>query len=189
MFDHALIKLIKTDTEKGLSALMDQYTGLVYTIVKNKISSVCSAEDIEETVSDVFVAFYNQIDNVDLKKGSLSAYLMTIAKRKAVDRFRSSCKPYEFTTDDEAYIEIPDSFNLENEAEKNKLYTRLITEINSLGEPDSTIVYRKYYFGESSKEIAALTGLTDDNVRKRLSRALRKLESRLKGDYYENEYE
>lgn len=36
MFDQALINLIKTDAEKGMSALLEQYTGLVYTVVKIK---------------------------------------------------------------------------------------------------------------------------------------------------------
>ena len=188
MFDNALIRLIKNNTEKGMSALMEQYTGLIYTVVKNKISAVCSAEDIEETVSDVFVAFYNQIDNVNLEKGSLSAYLISIAKRKAVDKFRTVCKYCEISTDDDGFIEIPDSFNLENEAEKNELYRNLINEINSLGEPDSTIVFCRYYLSLPSKEIARLVSLSDDNVRKRLQRALRKLESKLKGVYYENKF-
>lgn len=186
MFDRALLRLIRADAQKGMSALMEQYTGLVYTIVKNKISTVCSLEDIEETVSDVFIAFYNQTDHIDLEKGSLSAYLMTIAKRKAVDKFRCACKSKEINMDEDSYIEIPDHIDLENEAEKNSMYSRLIDEINALGEPDSTIIYHKYYYGESAKEIAQLTGLTDDNVRKRLQRALRKLENRLKGDYYED---
>ena len=186
MFDNALIKLIKHNTEKGMSALMEQYTGLVYTVVKNKISTVCGAEDIEETVSDVFVAFYNQIDNVDLEKGSLSAYLISIAKRKAVDKFRMVSKSFEISTDDDGFIEISDSFNLENETEKNELYCNLINEINSLGEPDSTIIFCRYYLGFKSKEIAQLISLSDDNVRKRLQRALKKLEMKLKGVYYEN---
>ncbi len=186
MFDSSLIKLIKTDAEKGMSALVEQYTGYVHTVVKNKIASVCSVEDIEETVSDVFVAFYRQIDNIDLEKGSLSAYLAIIAKRKAIDRFNASCKGAEIYADEDCLIEIPDSINIEDEAEMKCLCTRLIDEINSLGEPDSTIIYRKFYLGEGSKEIAGITGLTDDNVRKRLQRALRKLEYRLKGDYYED---
>lgn len=92
MFDTALLKMIKESSNPGLSHLIDQYTPLVYTIVKSKISSVCSEEDIEEIVSDVFIAFYNQIDHVNLSKGSLAAYLTVIAKRKAVDRFRKALR-------------------------------------------------------------------------------------------------
>lgn len=60
MFDSVLLELMKTDKNKGLLHLIDQYTPLVYTIVKSKISSVCTEEDIEETVSNVFNVFYNQ---------------------------------------------------------------------------------------------------------------------------------
>lgn len=187
MFDSGLLKLIDERPEKGMSALIEQFTPLIFTVVKNKISSVCSIEDIEETVSDVFITFYNQRNSVDLSRGSISAYLTTIAKRKAVDKFRACCKSYEIRIDNEdCFIEIPDSFNLETNAERNMLYKKLIEEIKSLGEPDSTIIFRKYYMGESSRAIADYTGLTDDNVRKRLSRALKKIEHQLKGDYYED---
>lgn len=186
MFDKALIKLIKTDVEKGISVLIDQYAGLVYTVVKNKISGVCTSQDIEEVVSDVFVSFYQQIDLVDADKGKLSAYLITIAKRRAVDRIRRSCSGYDISSYDDGYLEISDSFCMENDTEKGELYRCLIDEINALGEPDSTIIYHKYYLNESAKQIAEHTGLSSDNVRKRQQRALEKLQNKMKGVYYEN---
>lgn len=187
MFDSGILNLINKNANKGMTALIEQYTPLVYSIVSNKLSSTLSAQDIEEVVSDVFIAFYNQIDKVDLKKGSLAAYLTTIAKRKAVDALRK-IKLYEKVEldDDNCFIEIPDNVNLQNEAERRELNKKLISAINNLGEPDSTIVYRKYFFEESSKEIAQYTNLTDDNVRKRLQRALQKIQLCLKGDYYED---
>ena len=187
MFDSALIKMIQSDQNKGLSNLIDQYTPLVYTIVRNKISSVCSAEDIEEVVSDVFITFYNQIESVDLSKGSIAAYLMTIAKRKAVDKFRKSSANYDvkLLDDEEEFIDLPDDFNLEDEVQQKEIRKKLISIINALGEPDSTILIHRFYLGESSREIAAVTGLSNDNVRKRLSRALRKIEKELKGENYE----
>lgn len=187
MFDSGILSFIKKNPNKGMSALIEQYTPLVYSIVSNKLSSTLSAQDIEEVVSDVFIAFYNQTDKVDLKQGSISAYLSTIAKRKAVDRLRV-VKIYErIELDDEnCFIEISDSINLENEAERRALNRKLISAINSLGEPDSTIVYRRYFLEESSKKIADYTNLTSDNVRKRLQRALQKIQVYLKGDYYED---
>lgn len=186
MFDQSLLRLIKEKPNRRMSALMDQYTGLVYSTVKNRISGIVTEEDIEEIVSDVFVAFYNQVDKIDTDKGSLVSYLITIAKRKAVDKYRSCGKSSElhFESDD-CFIEIPDGIDIENESGKNRFYACLIDEINALGEPDSTVIYRKFYYCESSKEIASVTGLTADNVRKRLQCSLRKLESKLKGVYYE----
>lgn len=187
MFDSVLLKLIKTDKRKGLLNLIDQYTPLVYTVVKSKISSVCTEEDIEETVSDVFNAFYNQAESVDLSRGSIAAYLVVIAKRRAVDVYRKASKNTELKLLDEENeaIELPDSFNLEDEVQKKELRNQLISVINSLGEPDSTIIIHRFYLEESAKDIAFVTGLSEDNVRKRLSRALRKIEKKLKGADYE----
>lgn len=181
MFDESLIRLIKTDAEKGMTALIEQYTGLVYTVVKNKISAVCTSQDIEEIVSDVFVAFYQQLDMVDADKGKLSAYLITIAKRKSVDRLRRLARDCNVSSYDDGFIEIPDSFCMENDTETGELYKHLIDEINALGEPDSTIIYHKYYLGESAKQIAKYTGLSSENVRKRQQRALEKLQRKIGG--------
>ena len=187
MFDSALIKMIQSDKNKGLSNLIDQYTPLVYTVVRNKIYSVCSAEDVEEVISDVFITFYNQIERVDLSKGSIAAYLMVIAKRKAVDKFRKASENQEIKLldEDDEFLDLPDSFNLEDEIQQRDIRQKLISIIHALGEPDSTIIIHRFYLGESSKEIAAVTGLGNDNVRKRLSRALRKIEKELKGENYE----
>lgn len=82
-------------------------------------------------------------------------------------------------------FEMPDTFNLEDEVQKKELRKILLSVINSLGEPDSTIIIHRFYLGESAKDIAFVTNLSEDNVRKRLSRALRKIEKELKGANYE----
>lgn len=187
MFDHTILELIKKNPERGMSELINQYTGLVYTIINNKISNFCSKEDIEEAVSDVFTAFYYKSKTIDLSKGTISAYLSSIAKRKAVDKLRACSKQNEISTDDEGFIEIPDSYNLESEAEKKVLYAELIESVKALGEPDSTIIFRRYFLGEPTKAIAEHMGMSDDNIRKHLSRALQKLQTTMKGAYqYEN---
>lgn len=185
--DIRLLSLIKKNPEKGMAALIKQYSGLVHTIVKNKISGICSYEDIEETVSDVFIYFYKTIDTVDLNKGKLSAYLAVIAKHKAIDKLRSCANHKELSIDDDlSCIELEDSLNIETEIEKKLLLKKLMEKINALGEPDSTIIYRRYFFGESSKAIAEYLELTDENVRVRLHRSLRKIEVSMKGESYED---
>lgn len=184
MFDSTILELIKKDPERGLTELINQYTGLVYTIISNKISNFCSKEDIEEAVSDVFTAFYYKAKSIDLAKGTISAYLSSIAKRKAVDKLRECGSQYEISTDDDGFIEIPDSYNLENEAEKKLLYAELVESVKALGEPDSTIIFRRYFLGEATKAIAEHMGISDDNIRKHLSRAIQKLQKTMKGAYY-----
>ena len=54
--------------------------------------------------------------------------------------------------------------------------------VRSLGEPDSQIVFRRYYFGQRSKEIAADLGMTPGAVDTRLSRAVGKLRELFGGE-------
>ena len=51
----------------------------------------------------------------------------------------------------------------------------LLGKIRDLGEPDSTIILMKYYYGRSAKDIAGAVSLTPENVRVRSGRALKKL--------------
>lgn len=187
MFDKGLVDLLHKNPNKAMSHIIDQYTPLVYTIVNNKLRNICSIEDIEEIVSDVFVSIYKQRDSIDLSKGSLSAYISRIARNKAVDMLRANFKHNEISIDsDDFVIELEDKYNLEDSVEREELGNKLVKAIKELGEPDSTIVYRRYYLGQSSKEIAQNMDLTHDNVRQRLSRALKKLEKSLKGESYED---
>jgi RNA polymerase sigma-70 factor (ECF subfamily) len=51
----------------------------------------------------------------------------------------------------------------------------LYDKVEELGEPDSTIIIQKYFFGRSSKEIAEIVQISSDNVRARCSRAVKRL--------------
>jgi len=57
----------------------------------------------------------------------------------------------------------------------------LVEQILALGEPDSTILTCRFYFGMRTKEIAALVKLKENTVDQRLRRALQKLRSLEKG--------
>ncbi len=86
--------------------------------------------------------------------------------------------------DEDEYIDLPDDFNLEDELQQREIVKKLISIIKALGEPDSTIIIHRFYLGKV-REIAAVTGLSNDNVRKRLSRASAKSKKELKGENYE----
>ena len=51
-----------------------------------------------------------------------------------------------------------------------------------MGHPDSDILFRKYYLGQSSKFIATKLNLTVSNVNTRAHRAVRKLRGKFGGD-------
>ena len=55
----------------------------------------------------------------------------------------------------------------------------LLREINSLGEPDSTILMQKFYYNKTSAEIAETVRMTASTVRSRCTRAMERLRTSL----------
>lgn len=181
--DFELLNTLKNNSDTGLELIMEIYSGLVYTIIYNQLKNQYSKEDIEECVSDVFIYIFNNIDKIDLEKGTLKGYLSIISKRKAIDLYRKhSLKnnlqvPYEEYFDN-IFHSSEDTFTSVSQKETNKL---LIDAINSLGEPDKTIIIRKYFFLEKSKDISKIVGLKSNTIDKRVSRAMEKLNKLLGG--------
>ncbi len=176
MQDAELLHMLQTTPEEGVRELVRCYSGYVYTIIRNKLSGCGTHEDCEETVSDVFVQFYEWIRKNTNKCTSIRAVLAVIAKRQAVSRFRALTKQPPCESHEELPIEQPDPV-----ASPDASVT-LMLSVQALGEPDSEIVLRRYYFGQSSSEIAAALGLKPNTVDQKLSRALKKLRAIWKED-------
>ena len=181
MTQEEILSTMRTDPEKGISTVTCLYTALVYKVVWGKLASVCTSEDIEETVSDVFLEFYRKHDSVDLSKGSLSTFLITLAQRRAVDVFRKIIRQKnidEMLTKDLSEAAFTTDETILRQEERKIL----LESILKLGEPDSTIIYRKFFYGETYSEIGNILGLSENAVNKRYLRAIEKLSSIMKGE-------
>lgn len=185
MKDDVLLKLLRKHPDKGLSALMEQYTGLVCTVIKGGFSAyTCfSAEDTEECASDVFYEFYKNIENFRPEQGSIKSYLCAIAKHKTIDVIRRRAGENTFVSldSDEEFLQIAGELTVEEDffgAEERKA---LFAEIEALGEPDREIIVRKFFLREPTKVIAERLGLTASNVDVRTHRSLKKLREKIGG--------
>ena len=179
--DKDLLLLLQNNPERGLDKLINIYSGLIYTIVYSKLAN-SSTQDIEECVSDIIFELYKNCSNIDLKKGSIKAYISIIAKRKAIDNFRKrDSKVQNISIDDEKQSDLPANTNIEVEIINAEARNILIQEINALGKPDSEIFIRKYYLGQSTKSIAKSLHLRENTVDKRVSRGLIRLRQSLGG--------
>ena len=87
MQDSELIAMLRETPEKGFAAVVKQYGGYVYTIAANQLRGTGTAEDIEETVSDVFVMLYQWMQKHDTAGANLRALLAVMAKRHSINRF------------------------------------------------------------------------------------------------------
>lgn len=159
--------------------LFENYCNYVYTIVFNRLRSCASREDIEECVCDVFVDFYIYYDSARDPSGDISGFIGTIARRKAAEIYkRKSARLREtpvISIDEDDSRQLVSDQNIENETEKKEQRRIILDKIAELGEPDSTILIQKYYYGRSAKEIADMVSLTPENIRVRSGRAVKRL--------------
>lgn len=173
MRDDEILALLRENPEKGLRALTKQYGGLVYAVVRRNLPGISDA-DIEACAADVFAEFYLDLDKFDPSKGSVRAWLCTIARHNAVDAARKTKET--LPLDEEI---LSEESSVESETEDAELRRAVLEEVKSLPEPDREILLRKFYLGESSKEIAARLKMSVSNVDTRTSRAVEKLRRRL----------
>lgn len=177
MEDRDLLRLLYRSPSEGMSRLMDLYTGLVYAVVKRKLSVFSHiSSDIEDCVADVFSKFYMNLSDYDPSQSSIKSYLCVLARNQALNLARKRSAARQLSLDDEQNFPIlsnedgPEDALLEKE-----LRQEMIRAVEDLGQPDSVILVRKFYYGQSSKEIASAMGMTVSNVDTRTARALNKL--------------
>lgn len=187
MHDETIIKKLKEDPDTGFELLIAQYCGIINAVVRSLLRPpVFNNADIEDCIAEVFSEFYFKLHKYSPESGSLKSYLCVIAKNKATDSLRKHYKeaqklPY----NDQLYSKHDqDDFQFDQ-------YTRieLINAIKDLKEPDHEILVRKFYFSESSKEIAKRLNLSVSNVDVRTHRAIKKLKERFGGENNEKDME
>lgn len=185
MDDEKLLQLLQQDPDAGMECLMDRYAGLLYAVVRDKLSACgCVSSDIEDCVADVFSEFYIGMDRYDPALSSIKSYLCVMARNHAKDILRKRARQNRHLCqeDAQAVSEIADAYCVESDLMERELRKEVLDAIKNLGEPDASILIGKYYFGISSKELARSLRLSVGNVDTRAHRALQKLKKQFGGE-------
>lgn len=177
MTDSEFKALMLRSAENAHRKLFDEYSGYVYSICANKLKGYSTNEDIEECLSDSFAAIFRYFDSESNRDGDLKGIIGTITKRIAVDYFRrlSGRKGKTVSIDDENFKPLPSDNRVDIETEKAEMREIILSCIEKLGKPDSQIIVYHFFYGKTSKEMAALLDMSDWSIQKRLSRAKKKL--------------
>lgn len=175
--DEKLLELLRRKPEKGIRAVMEAYTGLCYAMVRARLAGF-PQEDIEECVSDIFLEVYRNRDRIETEKGGIRAFLVVVARRRAIDKYRAIGKAETLPLEEETAGAGKGLAFEDRDALRNALHT--------LGEPDAKILVWKYYYGLATKEIAAALGMKENTIDQRARRGLQKLRAKLEeGGFYE----
>lgn len=184
--DEKLLLNLKKRKRGSLEKAIDIYTPYASVIIYNIIGAVMTKEDVEEAVSDVFVSLWRSAEALDSSKGCIRTYIGTIAQNCAKKKLRNAAVHSELNDNITAVGSEP--HEKVEEKEEQELLLKLIKD---LGEPDSEIFLRHYWYNERISKISAVTGICKSTITTKLQRGRKKLKKVLMqkedGDKYELE--
>lgn len=174
---HNYIKRLKHKKEDALEYIMEEYFLLVKGIVRRTLSPTCDSEQMEECISDVFLAVWNHgekftgEEEVDFRK-----WLCAVAKYRAIDFYRKEMTRREIAVSDQEELNV---LLKDVSAEEQFFFNENVKEVevllNSLSPVDKKIVMMKFFLGLSADEIAEKMKLTKAAVENRIYRGKKQL--------------
>lgn len=160
-------------TEQERWALIDEYADLVHAIVYNKLRGLGNRADTEDCVSDVFVTIFEASGKLPQDPTQQRAYIASIARNTAIDAWRRLNYRQRNTSPLEEHAPAPD--DPEEETAQKLMHQRLREIVCSLGEPDTSIIIRQYFYEQTAKEIGRALSMTAAAVQKRSIRARKRI--------------
>lgn len=163
MEDKALLTLLDEDPEKGMPLLREQYSAPLSFALSKRLKE---PGDIAECVDDALTDFYLRRERFDAEQGSLYAYLLTIAERKAIRKYR----------EEQRRRMLLEMSMREIEAEADTAAREELRDILArLPRQDRELLTMKYFHGFTLREIAERLDIEYEAMKKRHQRALRLL--------------
>ena len=163
-----------------IDRILDDFYNYVYIIVKNGVSVSITDEDIEEIISDVFVAIWKNSKNLP-DTMTLKPYLAGTVKNIIKNKYRRLKLDSSITDYEE---ELKDNFDIEKITEENE-QNRIIQEtLKKLKKEEYDIFIMFYYEKKKIKQIAEVLKLSTSNVKTKLHRIRKIIKKNLEDGGY-----
>jgi RNA polymerase sigma-70 factor (ECF subfamily) len=181
MTDIRLRALMEESPEAGQRALFEEYCSYVYAIAAARLKGSGTAEDVEECVADAFLDIFTALEKSPSGDGDLTAFIGTIARRRAIDTYRRlklrNSRTVPLSETDAA--ETADVISVDDEADLAETRRIVLGQIEKLGKKDRLMLIHYYYYGRTLAQIAGTLGISESAAQKRIQRARKKLRALL----------
>ena len=175
------LKCLKLRNEKALHYVIDEYGGLLQSILKKHLYSFPDKQ--EECLDDVLLAIWENIDKYEETRSTFKNWICGIARYKAMDYLRKYLKDQELLSLDNA-LEVADSNLVTDNTLNQELSEELELMLNCLNFKDRELFLKLFYEEKTLDEISLETGVKKEVLYNRISRGkkrIRKHYQNLKG--------
>jgi RNA polymerase sigma-70 factor, ECF subfamily len=179
--DLDLMRAIQAEDPDALAQLYDRYNGILKALILRVVHNDAEADDL---LQEIFMEIWNQAKNFSAQKGKPLGWMVTLARRRAIDGLRKK----------QAYARAEE--RLQNETEQqpdawvhnateeaillSDTRTLMRKVINSLPPAQQQAIDLAFFRGMSQREIAAKTNTPLGTVKTRLELGLKKIYDGLK---------
>jgi RNA polymerase sigma-70 factor, ECF subfamily len=173
--DVALIRRMCDADETALGALYDRWMRSLYSLVVHLLKDPDEAEDV---VEETFWQAWRKASSYEPSRGAVSTWLLTIGRRRALDRLRAKARRREDSLTREGWVlaEIPaDTPDPLQTAEGAERRSHVVAALSELPEEQREVLELGYFRGLTQTEIAEATGQPLGTVKTRMRLAMQKL--------------
>jgi RNA polymerase sigma-70 factor (ECF subfamily) len=174
--DGELMGRIQCRDEKALETLIKRYSAILHSVVARMIAA---EQDVTDVVEEVFLGVWNQAGNFDLTKGKAIGWIITMARRRAIDRVRRrqahDRAEMRFRLSNDTGTSHFAVNDVEKEAARSDTASVFEKLIAALPAAQIAVVRMAFYRGLSHREIARETGIPLGTVKTRLELGVKKL--------------
>lgn len=170
-----LVALLQNRDPQGAEALLRHWGPLIRYVIAPILPDV---RDREECLSQVAMQVWENIGNFDPQRGSWKTWLTAIARNAALNRARGQGREEPLTPETPSAAPTPEETVLERE--RMEVLGRALLQLT---QEEQALLYRKYYYHQSTAQMAAELGTTERAVEGRLYRIKKRLRREMGGDW------
>ena len=172
--DEALMARIQARDDQAIEILYRRHTSLLRTVIGHILNNDC---DVDDQLQEVFLEVWRQAAHYDEAKGKALGWIVTLARRRAIDKLRKKQTYFRAQERLRGEPEPAPHHGADEEAAASdtaSIFTRVIA---TLPPAQREALHFAFYRGLSHREIAAHTGIPLGTIKTRLELALRKVRS------------
>jgi RNA polymerase sigma-70 factor (ECF subfamily) len=188
MEDSQIIDLFFQRSEHSINALHTKYYRFCYSVIMKIITD---SRDIEECINDTFLRTWNSIP--PNRPECLPAYLATIARNIAIDKYSYNTAGMRNSALTVAYDELepflPAYDNTDNNIVNEQHFKEFMNNFLRNQSKEARVFFvRRYWYGDSIKEIATECKVREEKVKTSLFRTRNKLKASMLKEGLFHEY-
>lgn len=177
MQESDIIEMLRKQSPDGAAELISHYGPLMEYVIKPILTN---EQDREECLSEAVIRILEKVYLYDEQRGSWTAWITAVTRSVALNKRRVSAPAYEeveLTAETPSPEPTPEERILRQERQKELKHA-----VDQLSQKDRMIFYRKYYYLQTTAQIASEIGMTERAVEGRLYRIKKRLRKLLGGD-------